>query len=57
MFRECARPGDGRSDLRPAVRSGKNQIWRDTGPTIQRPDAEGANQAPRAGSSNHKYSR
>ena len=35
MFRECARPGDGRSDPQNDLRTGKNQIWRDTGPMTQ----------------------
>ena len=36
IFRERARPGDGRSNTSSVVRSAKKQIWRDTGPMTQR---------------------
>ena len=36
MFHERAPPGDGRSSTSSVVRSGKNQIWRDTGQITQR---------------------
>ena len=37
IFRERARPGDGRSNTSSDLRSGKNQIWRDTGPDDSAP--------------------
>ena len=36
IFRERARPGDGRSNTSSDLRSAKKQIWRDTGSMTQR---------------------